>query len=121
MWIPRINIFDVPLGWQLYSGNKHHHHSPHWKLLYSAGDHVHSGESYFKKGVELLERVLTGAMKIVRGLENRSLKGDTKVFKQKRATTKQKGTISSLYSHWKGQEIIGKKSQQRNVRERGFF
>lgn len=46
-------------------------------VLYSAGNHVHFGELYFKKGVELLERILTRAMKIIRGLENRSLKGDT--------------------------------------------
>lgn len=46
-------------------------------VLYSTGAHVHFGELHFKKGVQLLERVLTTAMKIIRGLENRSLKGDT--------------------------------------------
>lgn len=43
-----------------------------------------------------------------------------KVFKQKRATTKRKGTISSLYPCRKGQEIIGKKLQQESVTERHF-
>lgn len=40
-------------------------------VLYSAGDHLQFGELYFKKGVELLERVLSRATKITRGLENR--------------------------------------------------
>lgn len=46
-------------------------------VLYSTGDHVHFGELYFKKGVGLLERLLTTTMKIIRGLDNGSLKGGT--------------------------------------------